>query len=126
MKKLGMFINTATLTFVGATNGPTWDARGSSSVQGTNDIVSKISGFLNVTAISGVGATATIKFQYSYDNSNWVDIISGAFTASTTTGAKDINNIANNGGAASFYRYVATVGGTTPSVTFTTTLYLQE
>lgn len=75
--------------------------------------------FLRITAASGTTPTLDIKFQDSADNSNWVDVASGAFAQKTTTDAGTTLILSNVG---PYLRAVQTVGGTTPS--FTYDLYL--
>ncbi len=88
-------------------------------------IAGKVSAFLKVTAISGAAASLTLKLQYSYDGINWTDLTSGAMTAITAVGFKELNGIAW-AGAAPYVRYVATISGTTPVITFTLTIYMHE
>ena len=72
---------------------------------------------LNVTAHSGTTPTLDIKFQDSPDGgTTWFDIASGAFTQVTTVDGKSRLVVSN---VAAKVRAVATLGGTTPSYTFT-------
>ena len=74
--------------------------------------------FLNITAVSGTSPTLDVKFQDSYDGTNWVDVASGAFSQKTATGASSL--VLSNVGP--YLRAVRTRGGTSPS--FTYDLYL--
>ncbi len=88
-------------------------------------IAGKVSAFLKVTAISGASATLTLKLQYSYDGTNWTDLTSGAMSAISAVGVRELNGVAW-AGAAPYVRYVATISGTTPVITFDLTIYLHE
>lgn len=70
--------------------------------------------FLNVTAASGTSPTLDITIQDSPDGTVWTNHPSGAFTQTTATGVKrlEIPRVGNH------VRAVVTVGGTTPSFTF--------
>lgn len=71
--------------------------------------------FLNVTAASGTTPTLDIKIQTSDDGSDWYDFNpASAFTQKTAT-AKDSLKLTNVG---KYIRAVWTIGGTTPSFTF--------
>lgn len=69
---------------------------------------------LDITAVSGTTPTLDVKFQTSVDGSVWVDIASGAFSQKTATGTDKLEI----SGIARYLRVVATIGGTTPSFTF--------
>jgi hypothetical protein len=100
-------------------NGATWGAWADGQVP------AKISAFMDVTAVSGTTPSMTVKFQYSYDGTNFTDVTSGAFSAATVVSVKELNGIAYPGGA-QYTRYVATISGTTPSFTFTLKLLLHD
>lgn len=69
---------------------------------------------LNITAISGTSTpTLTVKFQESVDQTNWIDVPSGAFSAATATGLSRL--LLSNFGP--YLRVVETISGTTPSFT---------
>jgi hypothetical protein len=70
--------------------------------------------FLNITAVSGTSPTLDIKFQDSYDGTNWVDVASGAFAQKNATGASSL--VLNN--VSPYLRAVQDVGGTSPSFTY--------
>src|SRR3990170_3160912 len=113
-KIIGQFTKTATET--GTITGPTWNLRGFDSLHPPSDqIGGKLYAFMTVTAIAGAAPSVVGKFQYSYDDSNWTDVTSGAFSAATTTGVKELNAIAWMG-AAPYLHYVSTFGGTTTSI----------
>ena len=69
--------------------------------------------FLDLTAISGVGATLTVRLQYSPDNATWYES-THAFTPRTTVGkqALPVNVLGT------YVRFDYTIVGTTPSITF--------
>lgn len=75
---------------------------------------------VNCTAITGTTPTLDVKLQWSNDSVNWVDAETpDAFTQITTVkGAAKVFAV-----KASLVRAVATVGGTTPAVTATVSLY---
>lgn len=69
---------------------------------------------LDVTAASGTSPTLDVKFQTSDNGTDWFDLPSDAFTQSTA-GVKKALKLSN------FGRYVRasyTIGGTSPSFTF--------
>ena len=84
--------------------------------------VTKLVAYLSVTAASGTSPTLDVKIQDSPDGNTWYDIGSGTgsgtglFVQATaaTTQVKDITT--RNFGR--YIRAVNTVGGTTPSFTF--------
>ena len=69
--------------------------------------------FLDVTAISGSGATLEARLQYSSDNAEWFDS-AHAFTPRTSTG-KQALPVSVLG---TYIRFDYTITGTTPSITF--------
>src|SRR3989304_6018125 len=111
MKLLGQFQDVAKI-LTATTNGSTLKLED----QMAGQVPAKVHGFLKVTAVSGT-PSLTMKLQYSYDNSTWTDVPSGAMSAITTTGIRELNGVAAVG-VARFYRWVATISGTTPSFTF--------
>lgn len=70
--------------------------------------------FLNITAVSGTTPTLVVKFQDSFDGTNWVDVASGAFSSQNATGINSL--VLSNVGP--YLRAVQTVGGSSPSFTF--------
>ena len=70
--------------------------------------------FLNITAVSGTSPTLDIKFQDSYDGTNWVDVASGAFAQKNATGVSSL--VLSTVGP--YLRAVQDVGGTSPSFTY--------
>lgn len=74
--------------------------------------------FLDVTAASGTGPTLDVKLQTSVDNATWYDC--GVSVAQQTGVARPAVVKATNLGR--YLRAVWTVGGTTPSFTFSITL----
>jgi hypothetical protein len=70
--------------------------------------------FLRISAASGTTPTLDVKFQDSYDGTNWVDVASGAFAQKTAANYSTL--VLSNVGP--YLRAVYTVGGTTPSFTF--------
>lgn len=78
---------------------------------------------LDVTAVSGTSPTMTAKIQTSDDGgTTWYDLPSASFTAATaaTTQAIQITNFGDT------IRAAYTVGGTTPSFTFSVKAILKE
>lgn len=71
---------------------------------------------LRVTAASGTTPTLDVKLQDTMDGTNYNDITGGAFAQKTTTGAEVINVTSL---FANQLRVLYTIGGTTPSFTFT-------
>jgi len=69
--------------------------------------------FLNVTAISGAGATLETRLQYSSDNETWFDS-AFSFTSVAATG-KQALPVSVLG---KYVRFDYTISGTTPSITF--------
>ncbi len=88
-------------------------------------IAGKVSAFMDVTAVSGTTPSLTLKLQYSYNGTNWTDLTSGAMSAITAAGVRELNGV-TWAGAAPYVRYVATISGTTPSFTFNLTIYMHE
>lgn len=68
--------------------------------------------FLNASAVTG---TLDVKLQDSPNGTDWYDIPNGAFTQATAAGTQRLS-VSDIG---MHLRAVATVGGTTPSVTAT-------
>lgn len=70
--------------------------------------------YLNVTAVGGTPSLA-MKLQDSPDGVEWYDVPNGAFAAATAVGKQRlvVSNIGD------FVRAVATVSGTTPTVSGT-------
>lgn len=68
---------------------------------------------LEVSAVAGTSPTLDVRLQDSADGTNWADT-GAAFTQTTAVGVKRL--VANNVGR--YVRAVATIGGTTPSFTF--------
>lgn len=86
---------------------------------------------VDVTAASGTSPTLVVKVQYTIDGSNWLDLdTTNAQTASlTTTGRVTLKvypgltaaaNAASNNALPPVHRLAWTIGGTTPSFTFST------
>lgn len=78
--------------------------------------------YVNVSAVSGTTPTMTVKLQDSVDGTNWFDVTGGA-TASITATGPQLVRIASTP-IAPFVRLVWTLGGTTPSFTFSTSVSL--
>ncbi len=70
---------------------------------------------LNVTAVAGTSPTMTVSFQTSDDGADWYDM-GTAFAAVTAVSKPAALKFTNFG---QFVRAVWTIGGTTPSFTFT-------
>jgi hypothetical protein len=70
---------------------------------------------LNVTAISGTGASARLKLQMSQDGTTWVDAPPGDNYPNVTTVSSQNQSWGTPG---NYGRWVVTIAGTTPSVTF--------
>lgn len=70
---------------------------------------------LNVTAASGTGPTLDVKIQTSDDNSDWYDLGS-SFSQITAVSKPAALKLTNFG---KYIRAVYTIGGTSPSFTFT-------
>lgn len=80
----------------------------------------KVSLFLNVTAATGTTPTLTVSVEWSVDGTNFGPAETpDAFTQVTAQGAK----VKAFDAKAPYYRVVYTIGGTTPSFTFTVTSY---
>jgi len=90
----------------------------SSGALSANKVPAKISAFLNVTAV-GATPNLVVKYQYSYNNELWNDVVSGAFTAVTAISKRELNGVAWPG-AAQYYRYVGTITGGTFDFTLKT------
>jgi hypothetical protein len=69
---------------------------------------------VNVTAISGSGASITVKLQNSMDGTTWTDVPNGAFGAITADGSAQMTFV----GLGVKCRWVATIAGTSPSITW--------
>jgi hypothetical protein len=90
-------------------------ATGNDTGQALGGAFNNIALYVNVTAASGTTPTLVVKLQDSPDGTNWYDI-TGATTASlTTTGAVAVRTTVACGHS---IRAVWTIGGTTPSFTF--------
>lgn len=111
MGKIVKELSYQAVTYTATTNGA------SELILDSGHVPAKIHGFLNVTAASGTTPALDVKLQRSYDATNWTDVTSGAFAQATAVSVKELNGIAFIGGG-EYLRYVATVGGTTPSFTF--------
>lgn len=84
--------------------------------------------FLDITAKSGTSPTLDIKLQAKDPTSgNYFDVPGAAFAQKTTTGQAMLTiypgigetaNVSVSDVLAAIYRFVATIGGTTPSFTF--------
>lgn len=74
---------------------------------------------INVTAASGTSPTLDGKLQHSPDGgTTWIDLV--AITQKTTTGTESKTASAPTSG---LVRFNYTIGGTTPSFTFSVSLY---
>jgi hypothetical protein len=73
-----------------------------------------VKAFLNITTVTGTSPTLDVKFQDSYDGTNWVDVASGAFAQKTAANSSSL--VLSNVGP--YLRAVQTVGGTSPNFTF--------
>jgi hypothetical protein len=78
--------------------------------------------FVNVTAVSGTSPTLVVKLQEGVDGTNWADIPSFATGSLTTTGLTRVAVPTVGLKLADKIRAVWTIGGTTPSFTFTVEL----
>lgn len=70
-------------------------------------------GLVQVSAITGTSPTLVVKMQESSDNSSWTDI-TGATTATINAAG---SAVFFGQPAKGYVRFVATIGGTGPSVT---------
>ncbi len=70
---------------------------------------------LNVTAVTGTSPTMTVSFQTSDDNADWYNL-GDAFAGVTAVAKQNALRLTNVG---RYLRAVWTIGGTTPSFTFT-------
>ncbi len=104
--------STPTTKIVVGANGAVTATQTSSKVNAGNYGTAKA--FLNITAVSGTTPTLVVKFQDSADNTNWVDVASGAFSSQNATGTNSL--VLSNVGP--YLRAVQTVGGTSPSFTY--------
>lgn len=87
------------------------------TTSGTSDAVSTegqsdLTVYVNTTAASGTSPTLTIKIQDSLDRQTWYDVA----TLTTVTAAGQLRQTVNNVG--NYIRASYTIGGTTPSFTF--------
>ena len=83
---------------------------------------------LDITAASGTTPTLDVKVQrFDALSGKWVDLTSGAFAQKTATGTSDLTiypgiaetaNLSVSDVLGATWRAVATIGGTTPSFTF--------
>lgn len=78
--------------------------------------------YVNVTAASGTTPTMTVKLQDSLDGTNWFDVTGAATTSITAAGSQLVR--VTNTAIGPFVRLVWTIGGTTPSFTFSTSVSL--
>lgn len=80
---------------------------------------------VNVTAISGTGATLDGKLQDSFDSgTTWQDVPNGAITQIVLAGGAIIQSVRSSSTPlCSMVRAVFTIAGTTPSITFSASLY---
>ena len=77
----------------------------------------KVTSYLDVTAASGTSPTLVVKLQDSINaGTTWVDVDGGAHAQLTAAGESYITVLIRR--AANAVRAVATIGGTTPSFTF--------
>lgn len=74
---------------------------------------------VNVSAVSGTTPTLEVKLQESADGINWADLPSFTTALLITTGLTRIANPAPSLILDGYIRAVWTIGGTTPSFTFT-------
>jgi hypothetical protein len=129
-------------------NGSSWDRqRGNSNVtvdsssartasgngaNGTNHNGRGMQFFLNVTAVSGTTPTMTVRLQYSFDGTTYMDAdTTNLQTASISTtglyrlmvypGVTTVANLSKNDCLPRNWRAAWTIAGTTPSFTFTST-----
>lgn len=77
---------------------------------------------LSVGAASGTTPTLDVKIQDSLDNSTFNDVAGAALTQKTAAGFQEINV----GQTRRYVRAVGTVGGTTPSFTYSVTAVLGD
>jgi hypothetical protein len=82
--------------------------------------------FVTISAITGTSPTLVVKLQESAEGTNWVDIPSFATSALAATGTVRLPAPATAQKCADFVRAICTIGGTTPSVTFTAYLCISE
>lgn len=78
--------------------------------------------FVNVSAITGTTPTMVVKIQESADGTNFSDVPSFTTASLTATGQVRIAAPSAAQKCSDWVRAVATIGGTTPSVTFTSYL----
>lgn len=71
--------------------------------------------FLNVTAASGTSPTLNVKVQAQDPAGNWYDILSFTQATAATKEAKQLSIFGDK------IKVVYTIGGTTPSFTFSVT-----
>jgi len=73
----------------------------------------ELTAYLSVTAVSGTAPTLNAVIESSPDGSVWYTHTSFTQATASTTEAKSLSNFGKN------IRVVSTLGGTTPSFTFT-------
>lgn len=103
---------TPVTSIVKAANGAITATQTSSKINAGNYGTAKA--FLRITAVSGTSPTLVVKFQDSYDGTNFVDVATGAFSSQNATGSNSL--VLSNVGP--YLQAVQTFGGTTPSFTY--------
>lgn len=89
-------------------------ATGNGTAQGAPS-GSRLAVALDVTAVSGTSPTMTVSVQWSHDGSTWHDGDAADAFTTITAAAKKVKMFDQK---APFYRLLWTIGGTTPSFTF--------
>lgn len=90
---------------------------GISSALGTDNTI--VGMFVNVSASTGILPTLTVQLQHSPNGTDWYNV-SGMVTGSLgTSGLTDVVPSSNPQYVAEFVRITWTIGGVSPSFTFT-------
>lgn len=77
---------------------------------------------VHCTAITGTSPTLDVSLEQSADGASWSAITGSGITQLTATG----NRLAVAGVTNKYVRVTATVGGTTPAVTFTASVWVRS
>lgn len=110
----------ASTTITATTNGPSLDLGAGFLAQGPGQLMALI---LSITAMDETSGNETYSFQFqeSPDNTNWTNCgapLNLSAAAASVVQAYSVWGLVSQ----RYIRCVATLGGTTPSVTFTTDL----
>lgn len=77
-----------------------------------------LTAYIDVGAVTGTTPTNDVKVQSSDDNTNWFDVTGATFAQLVTASANVGIRLISFQGQRRYHRLVTTIGGTTPSFTF--------